>query len=145
MSWNIREFPILTWRWRAHTLPVGADERYKRGANAAAAAVYVIFSYQWITGIPTFIKYNWSTSQPIGTATRGSLSRYKFEVVESGIAQLGQWSEVRVDVYEDYVRRFGGKPPNKIVAIAILTDGDASEWESLMGRASMSAVTWGER
>ncbi len=125
VSWNIREYPILTWQWRAKALPLGADERL-REKNDSAAAIYVAFSRNWL-GIPKSIKYVWSTIVPVGTLiSRKSIERPSILVLESGKTHLGEWVTERVNLYEDYKRTYGGEPPEKTVGIALVTDSDVT-------------------
>lgn len=63
-GWDLKKFPILSWRWRARVLPEGADERHPK-KNDSAAGVYVVFPRQWF--IPETIKYVWSTTAPKDT------------------------------------------------------------------------------
>ncbi len=125
ISWDLRAYPVLTWRWRAKALPPGGDERF--GAkNDSAAGLYVVFSQNWV-GVPKQIKYVWSTTLPVGTvADRKLIGRPRVLVLRSGRARLGEWVTERVNLYEDYKRIWGGEPSEKTVGIAILTDADAT-------------------
>lgn len=123
VSWNLREYPILTWRWRVKALPLEGDERI-REKNDSAAAIYVAFSRNWLR-IPKSIKYVWSATTPVGTLiSRKATERPPILVLESGKAQLGEWVTERVNLYEDYKRAYGGEPPEKTVGIALVTDSD---------------------
>jgi hypothetical protein len=65
------KFRRLSWRWRVHALPQGADERMA-GKHNAAAQVYVVFDNQYL---PRVIKYIWSAGLPAGTGfTKSALS-----------------------------------------------------------------------
>ncbi|MCK5513765.1 MAG: DUF3047 domain-containing protein, partial [Deltaproteobacteria bacterium] len=35
-KYNLKEFPIISWRWRALKLPDGGDERYKKSGDSVA-------------------------------------------------------------------------------------------------------------
>ena len=81
--WDPRQYPIMTWCWRADALPPGGDERYTE-TNDSAAGVHVIFSHNWL-GIPRQIKYVWSTTLAPGTVSRRKgIARPWFVVLESG-------------------------------------------------------------
>ena len=72
-QWDPRQFPILTWCWRADVLPAGGDERFG-ATNDSAAGLYVFFSQTWL-GAPRHVKYVWSTTlppAPWGAATGSS-------------------------------------------------------------------------
>ncbi|MBI4551076.1 MAG: DUF3047 domain-containing protein [Candidatus Latescibacteria bacterium] len=124
-SWNPRQYPILTWRWRARVLPRSGDERVAR-TNDSATAVYVVLSEN-LFHIPKTLKYVWSTTTPVGTIYRRSgIGRPYVIVLESGPTRLGTWVSETVNVYEDYQRAFGEKPPNRAVGLGVLTDGNAT-------------------
>ncbi len=115
--------PRLKWRWRAHQLPVGADERVS-GKHDAAAQVYVIFDNQIR---PRVVKYTWSTSLPVGTQFTSPLySRNKGIVRRSGQPNGPGWYEEEVNFFEDFKKLFGAEP-GKVQGIAILTSSDATK------------------
>lgn len=125
VPWKLREYPILTWRWRVKSLPPGGDERVGE-KNDSAAGLYVVFSQSWL-GIPKQIKYVWSTTLPIGTvADRKLIGRPRVLVLRSGPGHAGEWVTERVNLLEDYRRIWGGEPDEKTVGIAVLTDADAT-------------------
>ncbi len=128
-EWDANEYPVLSWRWRARVLPEEGDERIG-SKNDSSVAVYVVLKQNFI-GVPKTLKYVWSTTLPVGTYhRRDGIGRPHVIVLESGMGKLGQWVEESVDVYADYVRIFGDRPPRKAVGIGILTDGNATGTES---------------
>lgn len=128
-DWNPREFPILSWRWRARVLPEDGDERIG-SKNDSAVAVYVVLDQNFFH-IPKTLKYVWSTTLPIGTKhRRDGIGRPNVIVLQSGTAKLGKWVTESVNVYEDFVRTFGKKPPKSAVGIGVLTDGNATKTDS---------------
>ena len=128
-DWDANEYPVLSWRWRAKVLPVNGDERIG-SRNDSSVAVYVVLDQNFI-GVPKTLKYVWSTTLPVGTHhRRDGIGRPHVIVLESGSEKLGEWVEESVDVYADYVRIFGKKPPRKAVGIGILTDGNATRTDS---------------
>lgn len=125
VSWRLRDYPILTWRWRVKSLPPGGDERIGE-KNDSAAGLYVVFSKSWLR-IPRQIKYVWSSTLPRGTvADRRLIGRPRVLVVRSGLAGVGEWKTERANLLEDYRRIWGGEPEEMTVGIAILTDADAT-------------------
>ena len=123
--WNPRKFPILTWCWRAESLPPGGDERYGP-TNDSAAGLYVFFSQNWL-GIPRQIKYVWSTTLPEGTVDRRKrFARPWFFVVETGADNLGRWVFEQVDLLADYDRVYGGEPKSRTRGLGILTDANST-------------------
>ena len=123
--WNPRRYPILTWCWRAESLPPGGNERYGP-TNDSAAGLYVFFSQNWL-GIPRQIKYVWSTTLPEGTlGRRKRIARPWFLVVESGAGNLGRWVFEQVDLLADYERVYGGEPKSRTRGLGILTDANST-------------------
>ena len=121
LSWNVREYPILRWRWRAHHLPEGANEREK---NDAGGAIYVTFDTDWL-GRPKSIKYTYSSSLPIGTVVDfGKL--YVIVVDSEPESGTGEWQTVRRNLMDDYRRIFGGRPPARPLSITIWSDSDTT-------------------
>lgn len=128
-EWNPREYRILSWRWRARVLPKDGDERIGP-KNDSAVAVYVVLDQNFFR-IPKTLKYVWSTTLPVGTRhRRDGIGRPNVIVLESGTKKLGEWVSVSVNVYDDFVRTFGRKPPDHAVGIGVLTDGNATKTNS---------------
>lgn len=123
--WNPRQYPIMTWCWRADVLPAGGDERYGH-TNDSAAGIYVVFSQNWL-GLPWQIKYVWSTMLPENTIDRRDrVARPWFVVVESGAARLGQWTFESVDLERDFERTYGGRPKERTQGLGLLTDANST-------------------
>ena len=121
-AWNLKEFPILRWRWRALVFPEGTDERKKSG-NDNVLSVYVVFG-GW--PIPRSIKYSWSDTRPAGTIFNSPLSgRTKIIVVRSGRSMAGNWVAEERNVLVDYRSLFGeGEKSPSARGILLLTDSD---------------------
>lgn len=129
-DWNPREFPILSWRWRANVLPEDGDERVGP-KNDSAVAVYVVLDQNFFR-IPKTLKYVWSTTLPIGTRhRRDGIGRPNVIVLQSGPEKVGQWVSESVNVYEDFERTFGKRPPKSAIGIGVLTDGNATHTPSM--------------
>ncbi len=128
VTWDIHKYPILRWTWRAHQLPPDGSELRGSKTNDSAASLYVIYKLRnyIVTKLPTAVKYLWSTTVPKETIIPGRYDSFKMRVVESGTDHLSQWQTVEVDVFEDYRRLFGGRPDREAIAIALLTDADAT-------------------
>ncbi len=124
--WDPRQYPIMTWCWRADALPPGGDERYTE-TNDSAAGVHVIFSRS-LLGIPRQIKYVWSTTLAPGTVSRRKgIARPWFVVLQSGPEKLGQWLQEWVDLERDHERVLSSKLPKKTIGIALLTDANSTQ------------------
>jgi len=145
-SYNLKEFPILSWKWRALKLPKGGDERYKSSGDSVAG-IYIIFpslikpenlKNSWGLKIPIpdhlkpeCVKYVWSSSLPKGTVTKSPYSsKTKIIVLENGDSSSTKWVTEEVNVYEDYKRLFH-KEPDEVRAIGILTDADDTSSEAM--------------
>ncbi len=123
--WDPRQYPIMTWCWRADALPPGGDERYTE-TNDSAAGVHVIFSRN-LLGVPRQIKYVWSTTLAPGTVSRRKgFARPWFVVLQSGSEKLGQWLQEWVDLERDHQRVLSPKLPQKTIGIALLTDANST-------------------
>ena len=125
VQWNPRQYPIMTWCWRAAALPLGGNE-FLDEANDSAAGLYVIFSKNWL-GVPKQLKYVWSTTLPEGTVgRRDKLFRPWFFVVESGAANLGKWTFEVVDLEKHHREKLGGRPAKRTIGLGLLTDANST-------------------
>ena len=144
LNLNLRDTPILKWRWKIANLIKSADIATKEGDDYPAR-VYVTFRYdpeRAGTGMrlqyglaKTFygeypphagINYVWDGKAPVGTMTPNAYtSRAMMFVVESGAKRVGEWVEVERNVYEDYKRAFKEEPP-PVLGIAVMTDTDST-------------------
>ncbi len=119
-----KRYPILKWRWKVVSLPVGGDERYKSKGDSAAG-VYVIFPGGFLSVLPKCLKYVWSASDlPRGFMTESPYSKKtKVIILENRKSPLGVWIDEKVNIYTDYIKYFGKKP--KIAkGIGIMSDSD---------------------
>ncbi len=125
VRWNLKKYRYVSFRWRGRHMPTGGDERYGR-TNDSAAAVYFIFKKKFGL-IPESVKYVWSTTLPVGVATRRSGTGRPWNVVaESGDEHLGVWRTYVFDAYEAYKKTFGSEPPDKAIGIGILSDANST-------------------
>ena len=111
ISFDLRQYPDLSWRWRAIKLPEGGDIR-KRETDDQAGQIYVLFPrFPSLVNIRS-IGYIWDTTAPVGTSgTSTAYSRMKYVVLQSGKSKLGQWITEKRNVHEDYRKLFGEDPP----------------------------------
>jgi hypothetical protein len=110
IDWDPKAFPVLTWRWRLHKAPDGAEP---------IAAIYASLDTD-LMFIPVFTKYIWSATKPEGTLTEGGMFSGSEIVVQSGTKALGQWFEERVNVYEDFKRIHQHEPAARAWGISII-------------------------
>jgi len=119
-KYDLKEYPFLTWQWRAVELPKGADERQKETGDSGAG-IYVVFP-GWFR--PKNIKYVWSSSLPKGTVLESPYnSKTKIVILRNQYTPLEKWISEEVNVYEDYKKLFGHEPDN-VRAIAIMSDSN---------------------
>ena len=144
LNLNIRDTPILKWRWKIANLVKSADIDTKEGDDYPAR-VYVTFRYdperagagmrmQYGLAKTLYgeypphagINYVWDGKAPVGTITPNAYTaRAMMFVVESGAKRVGEWVEVERNVYEDYKRAFKEEPPS-VLGIAVMTDTDST-------------------
>lgn len=118
--WDIEKRPMLSWRWRATTLPAGGAES-NDNTNDSACGVYVVIG-KWKGHA---IKYVWSTSLTPGTVVTRRDGKLKIKVLDSGAGKLNKWASHKVDVLKDYQELFGKPLEKNPSGIGILTDGNA--------------------
>lgn len=117
---DLKEFPILSWRWRVDRLPTAGDAR-KKSKNDQAAQVYVAFHTSMIQLRNPVIGYLWDSNAPPGTVADGyaPVTPIKVVVLRSGKQQMGKWVQERRNVAEDYMRLFGKNSLPKVGRVAI--------------------------
>jgi hypothetical protein len=108
IEWDPKANPVLTWRWRLHKAPDGADP---------IAVIYVALDTD-LMFIPVFTKYIWSGTKPEGTVTEGGMFSGSEIVVQSGLIPT-EWVEERVNVYEDFKRIHKHEPAEKAWGISL--------------------------
>ena len=70
------------------------------------------------------INYIWASHAPLGTIVSNPYTKQtKMIVVKSGKKTLNTWITEERNIFDDYIRAFGEKPP-MISGIAIMTDSD---------------------
>lgn len=119
---DIRERPILSWMWRVHQVPTGANEDSSH-LNDTAASVYVVWGFNLLR-VPRVIRYTWSSTLPVGYETSANMGMQKIIVLASGEKELGKWITFERDIVADYRKHFRGSAPKRPVAILILSDAD---------------------
>lgn len=139
---DLKEYPILKWRWKIGNLIKGADITTREGDDYPAR-VYVTFRYdperagagmrmQYGLAKSLYgeypphagLNYVWDGKAAVGTMLPNAFTaRAMMFVVESGARRVGEWIEVERNVYEDYKRAFKEEPP-AVSGIAVMTDTD---------------------
>lgn len=138
---DLKEAPILVWRWKVADIVSKGDVRTKEGDDYAAR-IYVTFEYDpekvgWkkkakykigkllFGDIPiAAINYIWANLTPRETFVDNAYTNLvKMIVLENREEKVGEWVEENRNVYEDYRKAFGEEPP-LVNGIAIMTDTD---------------------
>lgn len=124
---NIYETPLLSWKWRIHDIPEGANED-DNGKNDTAASIYVVFDMGKVLfrKVPKSIRYTWSSTLPTGTELSKFYGNQKIIVMGSGKPNHSEWQMFERNIVDDYRRLFGDDPPAKPLAILLLSDGDST-------------------
>lgn len=128
--WNLDEYPYISFRLRVNRIPEGADERDDRKVDSAAG-VYVTIKKVAFGRIPESVKYVWSSTLPVGAATRREgIGRPWQVVVGSGHEGLGEWKTYVFDLRDAYRKTFGGNPGSKPAGIGVLSDANSLRAEA---------------
>lgn len=110
MTWDPKQHPILTWRWRIQNVPDNAE---------FLAAIYPSLDVD-LMFIPVNTKYVWSTTLPVGSVKEGGMFSSTEIVIRSGTESLGMWMEERVNVYEDFLKIHDHEPAPHAWGISLL-------------------------
>jgi hypothetical protein len=127
VRYDVAEHPWLAWTWRVDRLQQTADIRIKAREDFAAA-IFLIFGRPSLLNrdVPT-LAYVWTggrfpenavVDSPYHPGTVRSI------VVRSGKERLGEWTQERRNVIDDFRRAFGREPPETVEAVALFTDND---------------------
>jgi len=103
---NLKQYPILTWKWKVTKLPDGGDLR-NSNTDDQAAQLFLAFSRTQA------IVYIWDTTSPQGTMAAAAAPFFmsiKAVVIRSGKTGMGSWITETRNVYDDYRKLFGGEP-----------------------------------
>jgi hypothetical protein len=123
---------VLSWRWRAVTLPKGGNE-CQEGKGDSAAVVYV----SWRRGLRWYaLKYVWSAVGPKGATCDRKSNLFMAQdtvVLESG-APLNEWKTERIDLKAEFRKHFADGDASASVpdflGIGLMSDGDQTHSDS---------------
>jgi hypothetical protein len=133
-SVDVKETPILEWRWKVMTLPTGGNACQK-STDDQAAQVYVAWLRTPEAVRSRIIGYVWDSTAPAGTICKSEkTSTVTYVVLRSGSNELGKWITERRNVVEDF-RKIYGEAPDKPTALSLAIDSDdaRSSAESFIG------------
>jgi hypothetical protein len=121
---DIKQYPVLQWRWKAVTLPKGADSR-KKATDDQACQVYVTFPRFPQSVRSRTIGYVWDTTAPAGIIAPSEKSgTVTYVIVRSGEAELGKWLAETRNVLEDYKKIYGEDPGEPVGAVSVASDSN---------------------
>ncbi len=124
VRWNAREYPYLSFRWRIHAVPEGADERIEEKADSAAG---IYLSYRRKLGIvPESVKFVWSGSLAPGSAFRRPGMGMPWTVVAGSGAPDGSWRTFVFRTDDVYRKTFGKEPGDRPLGIGLLSDANST-------------------
>jgi hypothetical protein len=132
---DVKQYPILEWRWKVVALPKGGDARRKE-TDDEAAQLYVTFPRFPSALRSRIIGYIWDTTAPAGAIFLSQkVSTVTFVVVRSGDADLGRWLTETRNVLDDYKRIYGEAPGEDVgaISISINSQNTATRAESSFG------------
>jgi hypothetical protein len=121
--WDLAEYPVLAWRWRAVRLPTGGDES-DPDRNDSAASVYLV----WDVGFPFMVadlRFAWSTTLPVGRSIARRFGRARIVIAERGSAR-DEWRDVHADLLGEARSLLGADAPPSPALMALTTDADAT-------------------
>lgn len=125
IRWDLDEYPYVSFRWRVHEIPEGGDERYDDTVDSAAG-IYFTYKSKAFGLIPVSVKYVWSSTLPVGAATRREGVGKPWQIVaDSGTEGLGEWHTYVFDLRAAYRDTFGGNPPDRPIGIGVLSDANS--------------------
>ena len=122
---DLKKYPIMRWRWKAVTLPTGADATVK-SKDDQGIAVYV--GYGKLT--QSSISYNWQTETPKG---KSGSSTYNWVVdvdwftLRNKNDKMDTWFEEEVNVYDDMMKIFKKIPSSWALSISSNSQYTASK------------------
>jgi len=132
---DLKQFPILEWRWKVMVLPAGADGR-RRETDDQAAQIYLTFPRFPAAVRSRIIGYIWDTTAPVDLVIKSpSAVPVTYLVVRSGEADIGRWITERRNVLDDYRLIFGEAPGEeaRVISLAIDSNDTRSHAESYIG------------
>ena len=135
VSVNVKQFPVLQWRWKVVVLPTSGDARRKE-TDDEAAQLYVTFPRFPSAVRSRIIAYIWDATAPAGAIFPSQkVGTVTFVVVRSGDADLGRWLTETRNVHDDYKRIYGEAPKEVVgaVSISINSQNTHSRAESFFG------------
>jgi hypothetical protein len=126
LNYNSKEYPILSWRWRAKKFPNKDGISEIKFLDDYALRIDVIFASGFFTNFRC-IEYVWDDKLQEGVKL---VSPYSDKIVQL-VLRKGQtndgWISEERNIYEDYISFFGEKPKLDVRAIAVMSDSEGTK------------------
>ncbi|MHB8844326.1 MAG: DUF3047 domain-containing protein [Nitrospirota bacterium] len=152
-TFNVYEYPKVTWRWKVKNLYARGNARSKEGDDYPLR-VYIMFEFDPDkAGVGERIQYSlvksfygeypphsslsyvWaSRDDPDKFVVSPYTDKAMMVLLEKGPAKVGAWVDEEIDILEDYQKAFKTKPPAR-ARIAVMNDSD---------NTGESSVSWME-
>lgn len=131
---NLKETPVLEWRWKAVALPKGGNS-CKKATDDQAAQVFVVWTRWPQTVRSRIIGYVWDTTAKVGTICKSEKTgTVTYVVIRSGETDLGKWRIEQRNVWEDFRTIYGEEPENPTaISLSIDSNDTESSAESYIG------------
>ena len=114
---NLRETPILRWRWRVLDYPRDADGRV---AERDDQAIGIYVSAGGILGQRS-VAYRWETDTPVGTEGdaryAAGVVKVHWIAIRNQADGTGEWHTDERNIAADFQRAFGYIPTEPIIAV----------------------------
>jgi hypothetical protein len=134
---DIKDYPYLTWRWKASKLPLHGDVRSGK-TNDQVLQLLVAFEGRKI------LSYIWDSNAPEGTVADESIAwpvslKVKVLTVKTGTSDTGKWLTITRNVYDDYRKLFNEDTPHvKGIRIQTNSQHTGSAGEGYFGQIIFS-------
>ena len=143
VSIDLKNFPLVSWKWKVITLLKDVDERTRAGDDHPLRIFFVFEPDQKKQSLwfrlkrfiyldrvhghsygGRFIEYLWSSHLEAGEIISDPGKPWqKLMVVAGGSSKLGQWLSYNRDLYQDFKTLYG-EEPRRLIFIGILNDTD---------------------
>lgn len=147
---DIRDYSVVSWRWKVENILEGIDERTKEGDDHPLRLFFVfdpdtskqslwfrlrrLVYLDKIHGHPyggRFIEYVWSSHlEPGDIINDPSKSWQKLMVIEGGDLKLDKWLSYERNLYQDFKQLYE-EEPRRLIFIGILNDTDQTGKEAV--------------
>jgi len=147
---DIKEYPVVSWKWKVENVLSGIDERTPAGDDHPIRLFFVFapdeskqslwfrlkrFLYlDRVHGHPMggrFTEYLWSSHLKAGDILPDPKKPWqKLMVIEGGRGNLGKWLIYRKNLYTDFKMLYR-EEPNHLIFVGILNDTDATGQEAV--------------